>query len=416
MPDINDYLLVKDKDGQLKYFKDGQFFGLDEIDRMFEQKEVAEFQTEKVDLKPVQEFHEQDSRPKIQDTNSPFLSASGGRGSGGKAELDKLISGGSAGPSDADILQDIVKSKNKPIEPVGTVTLSLSPAVVSDEPLPPSPGNRESDQRLINETVEQIILKLKIQFSDEKIKSRFSSLLVSYFRGLRKPKEVDYILQLPKASGGLELPADKSRLVLSVLDVFAAKLDEQRKSAAVDGGVVAEVQDSRSKIKDPISTIEAPSLIAQPVPPRSTQPLKMMPRPEVVKPNLETVKKAETARPVMNDVSKAGKLYGPLDELSNMTLEDWRRFGVGSQEIRKNVLSKVEVLAAESLVRRIQGIRAWRRSRVFRLYLEMNLQGLMENKDLQAVIDSRQVKNQEFLTMTEYEIVVDLNSQLGLGN
>ena len=55
---IKGYILVKDKDGQLKYFKDGKFFGVDEINgQSGSEKKTMVKKVKKVkSLKPILKF------------------------------------------------------------------------------------------------------------------------------------------------------------------------------------------------------------------------------------------------------------------------------------------------------------------------------------------------------------------------
>src|SRR3989339_1438915 len=57
--DLSSYMLVKDKDGQLKYYKDGQFFSTEEMDALIKQStEKQDSVVKKIDFKPVLTFTE----------------------------------------------------------------------------------------------------------------------------------------------------------------------------------------------------------------------------------------------------------------------------------------------------------------------------------------------------------------------
>ena len=89
-----------------------------------------------------------------------------------------------------------------------------------------------------------------------------------------------------------------------------------------------------------------------------------------------------------------------------------RKLGRNEDEIKEELLEKVEVLAEQSLLKKIEGINAWKISPVYKLYLQMTYQGIKKMKKISEVIEQRQIENHESLTLSEYEMIASLNQKL----
>lgn len=362
---LNDYVLVKDKDGQLKYYKDGQFYSIEEIETQIKgEQEKKEEKKEPVVLKPVITLEEKKQ----------------------------------------------VKKQKPDLEP-----LKISEEVEDVKPVEELSARRSEDQKVIEEKVQDIISKLKIQFSDETIKRRFVNILTTYFRGIRKVKEIEYILTTPKVSGGMELPVDKVALIISLLSHHTE--DTHKKRQEVVSKPLDRVATLDHRLDPPPPAVvpkasPAPEAISVPVPKVSVpQKPKTMARPVISKPapsqpSPMTKSKVEDVRPVTR------QLTGPLEELQYMTIEDFRRLGRDENEIKDEVMERIMLLNEESFVRKIQGIKAWKSSPVFKTYLLLSLRGIREKKTVEQLIEENQRQNIETLTISEYEAISDLNQKL----
>lgn len=368
---INDYVLVKDKDGQLKYYKDGQFYSIDEIESKVEgEKEKIEEKKAPVILKPVMTLEQQQEskKPEVQVVKKPELK-----------------------PIETKI--DVEEIKSNP-------ELNV---------------RRSEDQKVIEDRVQHIIEKLKIQFSDESIQRRFVNVLTTYFRGIRREKEIEYILTLPKISGGMGLPADKVGLIISLLSHHSQDLNKDRKDITTKAVNQVATLDHRLAPPPP-ALIEAVPLGNKPqldsaVAPKPIIREKTMVKPPILKMTPKSVMPVEKA--TVQDVKPATRrLTGPVEELQYMTLEDFRRLGRDKKEIKDEVIERVMLLGEETLMKKIQGIKAWKSSPVFKLYLQLSLKGIQEKKSVEKLIEESQTRNEETLTLSEVELISELNQAL----
>lgn len=376
MSDVNTngYVLVKDKDGQLKYYKDGQFFSLEQIKELekakVREKEVVRRQ---IKLEPVYSFEE-----------------------------------------------SVKAMKRAPTNIVEKIDLEFEKLEANEQ----LDSHRNADQQLIESKVKYIIDKLKIQFGDEQIKRRFINVLTTYFRGVRTKKEIEYVLALPRVSGGLELTQDKIGLIMPILDHQVEEIQRSRKDIASKVNVNHEVTpviadfEHRLEPPPPSTILYQPKLNAKtkgtvaPLAPPKSSPNLAFPQPNPVK--MAPISPPVQAKPKIVDVarSQGNTLIGPVEELAAMTIEDFRLLGRNNAERMDELLEKVQLLADQSLVKKIQGISAWRKSPVFQMYLSLCFEGVKEKRSVEQVIERHQRDNEETMTLSEYEGINQLNRMI----
>ena len=116
-------------------------------------------------------------------------------------------------------------------------------------------------------------------------------------------------------------------------------------------------------------------------------------------------------RPAVEEMRVRPKIYGPVDELRTITLVDWRRWG-SPKEAAKTIQDKINLLGDESLVKKAEGIRAWKDSEVNQLYLDIGAESIDQVKSVNEMIAQRQQQNKLTLTEEEFNAVVELNQKL----
>lgn len=403
----NGYLLIKDKDGKLKYFKDGKFFDLAEVERAEKQAGTDFGGARKKELKPILTF-EQKKQPvkeaeKASEMVKPKLAPSVSRVKEIKlkaVEVERTEKQKTAMPiKSAPVREEIFEIEHLPM----------------DEHLT---RRRGDDQKLVDQHVNNVVARLKIQFHDEKIRARFMNLLTTFFRGLRTEKEVEYVLGTPKASGGLEISKEKISLVLIILRQELEAIAKERRDIVVEKKAEGQAASAVPQLMPP-----PPVVSKQPAVVRRQSALKteateetvipfkpVTPKPIIQKP---TSQPSQPAKPRLESFDASRRLIGPVEELAAMNLENFRRLGRGEEEKMEALLEKFQVLKEQSLVKKMEGIKAWKASPLFRLYLVMTLKGIQEKKSVSAVIEEKQIKNEECLTLSEYEMLAKLNRRLG---
>ncbi|MFA6534260.1 MAG: hypothetical protein WCT37_03745 [Patescibacteria group bacterium] len=118
------------------------------------------------------------------------------------------------------------------------------------------------------------------------------------------------------------------------------------------------------------------------------------------------------SRGKITDIKLPGRLIGPVEELQNLRLEDWRALGSDPTVACSRIKEKIDLLATESIAKKLAGIEAWQRSEVFRLYLTLGKASLETGQPLSAVMASRERQKQPVLTLSEFAALGKLNKML----
>jgi hypothetical protein len=167
------------------------------------------------------------------------------------------------------------------------------------------------------------------------------------------------------------------------------------KIAAPAGGQEAVIS---PKIKSEISSesVPKPLEILKPAAPPAIR------RPPSVKDN----------RPRLDDVKYVPKLVGPMEELREMTLVDFRRFGSDPKVATQKIKDKLNLLERESITKKIDGVKAWQESEINKIYKEISRDILLKGVPINQAISLRTSANKPTLTLDEYQAVMDLNRSL----
>lgn len=114
----------------------------------------------------------------------------------------------------------------------------------------------------------------------------------------------------------------------------------------------------------------------------------------------------------MEDIKYVPKLVGPIDELSGLTIEDFRRFHPNPQEAAKKILEKISYLEKDNYKKRLLGIQAWRNSPVNKLYLRIAQKSIIGGISIEDIISELEKNKEEALTAGEFTAVMSLNKSL----
>jgi len=132
--------------------------------------------------------------------------------------------------------------------------------------------------------------------------------------------------------------------------------------------------------------------------------------------NVKVSVSANTLAPAMKskimDVKYERTLSGPIQELQNMRLSEFRRLSKDPMTAVEKIISKIELLKNDAYEKKIQGIGAWRSSPLMQLYLAVTRQSLDEGIPLLKVLENRKKQVPEMLTIEECQAIRELNSKL----
>jgi hypothetical protein len=118
------------------------------------------------------------------------------------------------------------------------------------------------------------------------------------------------------------------------------------------------------------------------------------------------------SRSRIEDVKKMPKLSGPVDELRDLNLINFRRLNQDPAKALASIKEKLQFLEDDSYEKRLQGIKAWRQSAVNRLYLSIGQESIARKIGVEDIIEEQRKNNQETLSYGEFLAIMDFNRSI----
>ncbi|MFH1564239.1 MAG: hypothetical protein ABIC82_00065 [bacterium] len=140
---------------------------------------------------------------------------------------------------------------------------------------------------------------------------------------------------------------------------------------------------------------------------------KEIPHPQPVVRRVVQNKQNFDNRPKVEDVKVVRPhLVGPIEELSEMTVLDFRRLGSTARDSVDKIKDKIEISAKDSFNQKITAINAWRKSQPNQLYVEFGRQSLSQKLSVEDLISQYNLENKPTLTKEEFDLISQLNKEL----
>jgi len=264
----------------------------------------------------------------------------------------------------------------------------------------------------VERKLEEVIRRAQINFGSVELADRFSQILKTYLRGIRNRLETKMTLVKPFLNGGLSFDHDSAEKVMVLADkAIKAKPGEIMapppkiklpELAAI--GREAAYDFSRLKKLDTGHELPAPPKPVAPPAAAGQMPL--------IKRRFEAENLSQSAKARIEDVKFVPKVMGPIDEIKYLDLTAFRRLGGDPFKTAEKIKSKLALLEEESYGKRLEGIKAWRLSPIFKLYLALGGLSISANKPIDVIIEERKLAGGEYLTADEFRAIMDLNKNL----
>lgn len=291
----------------------------------------------------------------------------------------------------------------------------------------------ELDRRPVPEATtvaDAIAAELKIPLPDPNLQHRYRTIAESALKGIRKPFEVRDLLTRPVKIGGLDLPSELADRLLSTFASrsapFHAPAGTSFSSNAPTGprNIPARKPGPDRLARMPAAPVvpkAVPKTSATPMPPPNlpVAPTVVVPRVQAVPPRAPTPPAAArqsvpSGRPTVVDVRKPKRTVGPVDELGLLTVDDLRRLDRDPETALTKLWGKFQNLSKESFTMFADGIKAWRRSPLYQLYVGIGAESMASGRAVDEVANARLAANQATLSPKEFALIADLNRQLRL--
>ncbi len=277
-------------------------------------------------------------------------------------------------------------------------------------------------QENIEEKLDAIFEEVKINFGSEELSNRFRQILRTYLRGVRNRLDTKETLKKALENGGLGFDERSAEEVMNITDKIVKKFDEETsivkpkriilpedkqfnlrtkkdKNFSITKGINNVVRDidydfSKFKKNNAQERKENPSLFKN----TSTIPAK------------KTI--INQGKEKIADVRYVPKLVGPIEELKELDLVNFRRLSSNPIDAAMKIKEKIDFLEDDGYDKKLEGIKAWRQSPLNKLYLQIGQESISQEKDIGTVIHERQKAGKEYLTQEEFVAIMDLNKEL----
>ncbi len=126
---------------------------------------------------------------------------------------------------------------------------------------------------------------------------------------------------------------------------------------------------------------------------------------------------ASKKKPVMQDVKPVQKVNnfkktstGPVDELGQITITDFRRLAPSTSAATSTLQQKFENLKEDSYLNYMEGVEAWRKSPLYTQYLKILQDSLVQKKPIAEIIATS--KDPEKINSEELMSIINVNKEL----
>ena len=106
------------------------------------------------------------------------------------------------------------------------------------------------------------------------------------------------------------------------------------------------------------------------------------------------------------------KLIGPIEELEGLAIDDFRDWSDDPSRSIKNVEKKIDNLAKVSLTKKILGIKAWKKSEMYKLYLTILNNAVLNNMSIDDVLRRFNDERKPTMSKAEFNAISQLSDKL----
>lgn len=329
----------------------------------------------------------------------------------------------------------------------------------------PSKEEIKREDGAMDQKIEKIKKQLKVSFSSEELNSRFKKIMETYLKGIRNKIDTKQTLIKTVDSGGLSMDPIYVDNILLVADKINLEIipEQKKEDEKIDrlnlrnSGVrdfdydFGSLGKKHETDKDNLHFTDEGSILQANSENENAKEAKI--KEEKTDNDLIDLSggnekkgekyareesllnaeegftiKEENSAPVNNianarqnarqnkarlqDVKFKPKLTGPIEEIGELDLTNFRRLNPDPEIATEKIKQKIKLLEDENYAKSLSGKKSWRSSPINQLYLAIGQQSLAEKKAVPEIISDRQANGQEALSYEEFDALVRLNKAL----
>ncbi len=276
--------------------------------------------------------------------------------------------------------------KTKPI-PKGSILDVSHEAEIANIVNELKESGNNAPRALNHPKIDEVQRKLSLNFPSSEIQKRFRVLVGSRLSGVRTVDDFRTALSRSVAKGGLALDEHTANRVIELIEGHKTEVSSSAKKQS-DQGKKDYVKKRTKKYEQPAKKLRATDSAAKPV--RGIS--------------------AGSKGPV-TDVKRPKRLVGPIDELRQMNVDDFRRMPGSIADAVENIKDDIVQIGHHDPGRHIKAIEAWRGSPLVRYYQVILSHTLQSGVPVKATLADA-ASNPKKMSVDEFEAIRNLNANL----
>ena len=303
------------------------------------------------------------------------------------------------------IIELLKTQKQEPIEEdLKEISIYLKESYINKDKI-----NYEEIVNLVNQ-------KFNIKTDNEILNERLKNIIISYLKDIRDDLETIDILSKNYKIGGGNLDVKLAREIVDFLKKykFKPKIEIPRVKKKE-----SEVLNKKDLVDVTVKHIDFSKIITKDkskkvIDVRSKRIDIEKKEKELISPpsynkdvkihEIQEIKKTESFK-------QPKKILSTEEEFSKLTLEDLRKFQ-SPEKFFEDLLSQLNEKKEFSIESFRKAVSQWRKSELYRLYLSIVQEGLINKMSIKEVIDNRKKTGKEYLTESEINLLVDFNTKI----
>jgi|GEM_PF-1579555 hypothetical protein len=353
--DINDEIIIKDDD-DFQVFSQGNLSDLDiskleEKKKFSESKEVLDTGKEEINLAPP--------APVVWDKKSSFY-------------FDIQ--------DEDDIAQEVKKIAKM------------------EKESPESTKSKELKKYSLTKILKKLLENYNLNLLPD-LEKRLSNIVLSFLKHTRNRVDALNLFKAPINQSGLAIDSELAGKLIDLLDNIRTKVDE------VGGSIIEDQKDVKNN--NQVQNNQRVENLAN-IDPR--QKIKV----EEKGIEIPMIQRNSSVgdKPIVTGIKKKERVVGPMDEFSEITLINFRRLSNDPTEAAQKIMDRIRSLEKESYIKRATAIQNWRKSEVYKLYLDLGRESMEKNLSIDKIIEQKILNKEKVLKMKEFSAVTDLNKKL----
>lgn len=285
-----------------------------------------------------------------------------------------------------------------PVAPVKPASPPLPPPIIATVSIPTTTSTSAPEVKLeLPKTLHQQSVEVKPEPP--------KPAPVKFVRPTPPPEEKMFTEKWEKSDNASLLEDDPLKENLPVIEKEGKYMPTNTtpvKNIFVDEAKSKAIEEKKNVINN-ILKFESPAVKPEDLIPKKPAGLEYIPPPAQIPQTKQIVQDIKPPQIVKQSV-------GPVDELENFSLDDFRRLEINAKAAGLKLIDKFETLKYDSYLLFIDGVKAWYNSPLYKQYQDVLYQSLLRNKSVNEILTGGNIKKD--LKLEEFKAILEVNEAI----